>query len=91
MLMQNKFLPVGSVVKLSENAPKVMISGFMPKSLTSDVLYDYFGLPFPQGYEEDNKFVLFNHNQILEVCFLGSSNDGEFIKLNEYMNKEKNN
>lgn len=83
--MQNKYLPVGSVVKLVENAPKVMISGFNAKSNKSGIVYDYFGILYPNGYKEDDDFILFNHSQIIELCFVGASSDSDFIKLNKEM------
>ena len=85
--MLDKFLPVGAVVKLSQDTNKVMIVGYLPESTTSGKLYDYFGVLFPFGYKCDQKFVLFNHNQIIEICYVKTNVDSDFIELNDFLKK----
>lgn len=83
--MLDKFLPVGAVVKLSQDTNKVMIVGYLPKSTSSGKSYDYFGVLFPYGYKNDQNFVLFNHDQIIEVCYIKTNLDSNFVELNNFL------
>ena len=74
----NELLPVGSVVLLKDAMKKLVIIGVMPVKHTEngkDVAYDYIGVPYPEGYLGQESAMLFNHDSIAEISFMGYSND----------------
>ena len=73
--MNNKELPIGTVVLLKGGLKKVMITGYSSVSREeSDKVYDYNGCIFPEGLME-NVFCLFDASQIEEVFYKGLIND----------------
>lgn len=78
----NKFLPIGSVVLLKDATKKVLITGYCAKAEDEDVVYDYNGCIFPEGFM-DNVFILFNESDIQEVFHKGLEND----ESKEYIEK----
>ena len=81
--MQDKFLPIGSVVLLKGGTKKVMITGYCMKTAENpDKIYDYNGCPFPEGELKSNITSVFNHDQIEKIVFLGLESE-EQLKVNE--------
>ena len=81
--MNNKELPIGTVVLLKGGLKKVMITGYSSVSREeSDKVYDYNGCIFPEGLME-NVYALFDASQIEEVFYKGLEND----EHEEYMEK----
>ena len=84
-----KFLPIGTVVKLNGGAKRVMITGFC--TIASDdnsTMYDYCGCLYPEGVVSSDKNLLFDHNQIAKIYALGYSDDEEKnfkVKLKEVL------
>lgn len=75
--MEKGLLPIGTIVLLKGGTKKLMITGFYSKSADDDKIYQYNSCIFPEGFM-DNTFVLFNHNQIDEVLYMGfKSNEHE--------------
>ena len=68
-MMKKDKLPIGTVVLLNGGAKEIMITGY---NSTGDdgKSYDYNSCVFPEGFME-NKFVLFNEDQIHEIIFRG--------------------
>ena len=64
-----KLYPIGSVVKLRDAEKELMIIGILPTN--EDVQYDYLAVLYPEGYINDKYVFLFNHDDILEVKYLG--------------------
>jgi len=80
----SKLLPIGSVVLLNDGTKKVMITGFY--SVPADdgnKVYDYCGCLFPEGVISSEQNLLFDHNQIMKVCYMGYTSDEE----REFKNK----
>ena len=70
--IQDKYLPIGTVVLLNGGTKKVMITGFC--SVTEeekDKVYDYTGCIYPEGYLDYDEICLFDHNQIEKVYHMG--------------------
>ncbi|MBR6524535.1 MAG: DUF4176 domain-containing protein [Clostridia bacterium] len=63
-------LPIGSVVLLKESTKKMMIIGFLQQQ-ESGMVWDYVGLPFPEGFLGGDRTYLFNHTQIESIYALG--------------------
>ncbi len=81
--MKEKYLPIGTVVLLTNGTKKVMITGYLPIDVEADnKMYDYTGCLFPEGIIIDSETLAFNHDQIQEIIFEGLNNEEteEFIK-----------
>ena len=70
--MKEKFLPIGTVLILKGGMKKVMITGFLysPADKLNEV-YDYCGCVYPEGVLSLDQTILFNHDQISEVFYMG--------------------
>ena len=89
--MEDKYLPIGTIVFLKDDIVMHMIVGYLSKDKESK-LYDYISIPFPYGMLSVEAVHPFNNDDIEEVIFNGYKNDtfDELIKyLNDYSNKEK--
>ena len=90
----DKFLPVGTVVLLNGGKKRVMITGYVAVGKeTGNKIYDYIGCLYPEGVISSDKNLLFNHNQITTVYYMGYSDDEqkEFSeKLKQLVEKELN-
>ncbi len=68
----NGLLPIGSVVLLQESTKKVMIVGVCQRSAQNpDIIFDYVGVIFPEGFLDADKMILFNNNKIDQVFMIG--------------------
>lgn len=89
--MKEKFLPLGTIVKLKGGTKEVMITGYC-QSIKSkpEKMYDYRGCPYPEGVLDSKIVVLFNIPQIEEVVYEGLRNDEslDFIDKLEMATKE---
>ena len=91
----SKLLPIGSVVLLNNGTKKIMITGFysVPANDNNKV-YDYCGCLFPEGVISSEQNLLFDHNQIEKVFYMGFTSDEEKefkAKLGEIINNANNN
>ena len=80
--MQEKYLPIGTVVLLKDGTKKVMITGYKSKQADDTKVYDYNGCIFPEGFIE-NVYCLFNHDEIEDVYYRGLENN----ESDEYIQK----
>lgn len=87
-----KLFTVGSVVKLKNVSQRVMIVGHMQQELGRDRVWDYAAVPFPEGVLQSDKFILFDHDNIELLYFIGLQ-DTESIEymrnVFEVVNKEE--
>lgn len=89
--MPNKYLPIGSVVKLKNNDKFLMITGYYSLEYNNSVkIYDYVGCSYPEGFLIRNNSYSFNHSDILQVVFAGFVND-DYKKLNANLIDQLNN
>ena len=69
-----KYLPIGTVVLLTEATKKVMITGYASISPdTGDKIFDYSGCVYPEGFFDYNQVCVFDHEQIHEIYHMGYS------------------
>lgn len=66
-------LPIGSVVMLKEATKSLMIVGTMQRDEEGHE-FDYISVVFPEGYINSEYFFLFNHEDIVDVKFVGCIN-----------------
>ena len=89
--MEDKYLPIGTIVFLKDDIVMHMIVGYLSKDKEGK-LYDYLSIPFPYGMMTTNAVLPFNHKDIEEIIFNGYKNEkfDEIKKyLDEYLIKEK--
>lgn len=86
-----KYLPVGTVVMLKEGTKRTMIIGFcVTPEEDKTKIYDYIGCLYPEGVLSSNQSLLFNHNQIEKVDYVGLIDEEETNfkkKLKEVIDK----
>lgn len=85
-------LPIGSIVRLAEGEKYLMIIGWLQRD-SDGRDFDYIACPFPEGYLDQETFFLFNHEDIVEVEFVGCVNAMtqafyEIIKKEGYLEEE---
>ena len=90
-MKKEKYLPIGSVVLLKGAKKRIMITGFAAKGAeTGDKMFDYIGCLYPEGVISSDQNLLFNHDQIDEIYYMGY-NDKEWkeleVKLKEAIEK----
>ncbi len=78
--MNEKYLPIGSVVKFKDNM--VMIVGYKIAKYTDEIkVFDYEGIAYPTGTLSENKYY-FNHDDIEELLSTGFVTP-EYTQLNQ--------
>ena len=95
--MNERFLPIGTVVLLKGGTKQVMITtyGIFPTkkeySAGKEVelekkIYEYGGCTYPEGILNSDTACAFNHNQIEKVCYMGYVTD-EYKDFNKKLNE----
>ena len=88
--MEEKYLPIGSVVTVKDINKKLMIIGYYSLEYKNSVkLYDYVGCSYPEGMLLKNNTFSFNHSDIISCDFLGYQ-DESFKVLNSNLNSQQN-
>lgn len=83
--MFKELLPVGSVVTLVGGVRKIMIIGIKTMHKDNpDLIYDYIGVLYPEGFLGDEGNFMFNHSDINDIIFKGYQNP-ERDNFIEYM------
>ncbi|NKW83380.1 DUF4176 domain-containing protein [Bacillus cereus] len=73
-----KLFPIGTVVKLEEVEPIIMIIGRMVVSADKRD-FDYVGVPYPVGYLGDEKVLCFKHEKVVEEMHRGYMTESELV------------
>ena len=82
-----KYLPLGAVVLLEGGTKRVMITGFATASSDDpDLIYDYAGCMYPQGFITSNQTILFDHDQIQKIYHFGLI-DPEWVEFQDNLKK----
>ena len=71
--MEEKYLPIGTIILLKGATKKLMIAGYCPQ--TDKEEFDYSGCIWPEGILSSDQTPLFNHNQIEKIVSLGFIDD----------------
>lgn len=81
--MYEYLLPIGSVVKLKGGERALMIFGILQRSpLKSNKIFDYIGVPYPEGHLDVRLHIGFDHDAVEQVLFRGY--DGEDMDWEAY-------
>ena len=97
--MEEKYLPLGSVVLLKNGEKPVMVIGYKVKAKGGDVYqdgqsvkneekFDYCGCVTPIGMINSEFILMFNHENIEKVLFKGYE-DEEVKKFNEFLKEDE--
>ena len=63
--MNNKYLPIGTIVKLKSIDRLIMIIGYYSMEYQNSVkIFDYVGCSYPEGMLIKNNSYSFNHSDI---------------------------
>ncbi len=83
-------LPIGTIVSLSNATKKILIIGYLPQEIGSDEVYDYSGVPYPDGLIDSKRLLLFNHKQInrIDHLSLDDQETKDFIKKVEKIKED---
>lgn len=74
---EDALLPLGSIVLLHEGSKKLMIYGRKQLQITTNRLFDYLGVIYPEGYIDENYSYLFNQEDIEMIVHVGYTNEEE--------------
>lgn len=88
--MEQKFLPLGTIVRLINGNKRIMIIGRLQLREVDQKIFDYAACYYPEGVLDPEQLFLFNHEDIEEVYYQGYHDEDE-TKMNEYIhikNKE---
>ena len=84
-----KYLPIGSVIQLQGASKRIMIYGRCQKQMDTETIWDYIACLYPEGNLQADQSILFNHDQIGEVFFIGYQDKEEFAFLEKYLEEMK--
>lgn len=70
--MEEKYLPIGTVVTKKGSSKKYMIIGYSPIIYIGKLTtYDYSACPYPEGIILKNQDSYFNHEEIEQIDYIG--------------------
>ncbi len=76
--MNEKYLPIGSVVLLKNATKRLMVTGFLVSSKEfPEKVFDYSGCLYPEGIITSEQTALFDHEQIEKIYATGFSDQEE--------------
>ena len=80
-----KYLPIGTVVLLKGGRKRIVIVRFLVISKEDKKMYDYGGVLYPEGFISSDRTILFNHDQIDKVYYVGLEDEEhkDFMNLLE--------
>lgn len=81
----NKYLPVGTVVLTKNDIKTLMIIGYLTKN--EDKTNDYIAVYYPEGFQNKECLLKFNHEDIVGVLKLGLKFDKQ-EEYNKFLNNE---
>lgn len=71
------WLPMGSVVRLEGVEAPVMVVGRMQRERGGSRVWEYAACPYPCGFEDSSRAVLFDGDRVEHVLFLGYRTEAE--------------
>lgn len=99
--MKNRFLPIGTVVRLKGGKTEIMITSYCIIPNGSEIvngekkkpkrkIYEYGACIFPTGIMDTNTSLGFNHDQIEEIVHMGLENN-TYKEFNKVLNANYDN
>ena len=85
--MEDKYLPIGTVVLLKEAKKEIMITGYLPiPNGEEEIMYDYSACLYPEGIISSDQVIVFNHEQIEKIYYKGFESE-QYKEVNEKLKK----
>lgn len=69
--MYKNMLPIGSVIRTIGAERKLMVIGRIITTEEKDKIYDYVGVPYPEGIGASDQMYFFDRDQVEELLFVG--------------------
>ena len=69
--MYKNMLPIGSVVRTEGAERRLMVIGRIVTTEEEDRIYDYVGVPYPEGVSGSDQMFFFDRGEIEELFFIG--------------------
>ena len=63
----SRLLPIGSVITLTDAEKKLMVIGTEVEREDDENIYDYVGVPFPEGYIDSEIMFLFMQTTLSQL------------------------
>ncbi|SNU08044.1 hypothetical protein SAMN06297422_11472 [Lachnospiraceae bacterium] len=87
--MYKNMLPIGSIIRTEGAERKLMVIGRVVTTEENDMIYDYVGVPYPEGINDSDKLYFFNRDQIEELLFIGFQDQEALIYQSEVLDNLK--
>ena len=84
--MEEKYLPIGTVVTMKKDILMYVIAGYLHKNIYGKII-DYVCIPYPYGFMTTKAVKYFNHEDIDEVLMTGYKIN-KYDDLNKILNKK---
>ncbi|MBC1504081.1 DUF4176 domain-containing protein [Listeria booriae] len=75
MSTSKPYLPLGSVILLKNGQKELMIYGRKQKDVKSNKIFDYAACLYPEGHISKDHIIVFNHESIDQILFMGFNNE----------------
>ncbi len=85
--MYKNMLPIGSIVRTEGAQRKLMVIGRVVTTEENDTIFDYVGVPYPEGINDTDKMYFFNRDQIEELLFIGFQDQEALLFQSEVLDK----
>ena len=85
--MYKNMLPIGSIVRTEGAQRKLMVIGRVVTTEENDTIFDYVGVPYPEGINDTDKMYFFNRDQIEELLFIGFQDQEAILFQSEVLDK----
>ena len=96
--IKEKYLPIGTIVEVKEGTVPLMITGYCMKpqskvtatngeTIEESKVFDYSACTFPVGITNTNFNLVFNHENIEKILYMGYESD-DYKKYNEIVKQE---
>ena len=85
--MYKNMLPIGSIVRTEGAQRKLMVIGRVVTTEEKDTIFDYVGVPYPEGINDTDKMYFFNRDQIEELLFIGFQDQEAILYQSEILDK----
>ncbi len=86
-MMNKRYLPIGSIVKLKGKNKSFMITGYYSVEYENALeIYDYSACAYPEGVMIKSSYCSFNQKDIESVLFEGFKTE-EYTKLTNSLNE----
>ena len=81
-----ELLPIGTIVRIRDAEPKLMIYGVKQTDEDSNCEYDYLAVLYPEGNIGEEGRFMFNHSDITDILFMGYEDE----EREEFLEKLQN-